>query len=100
MFPWSFEPSEEDRRKVEQLQAEGEAQVAAVRRMLAEELTMDQIELLYNLLYMITNSRNPAVIAEWWEGVVWGVKATREIRVGELSTRELEKLGDGDLPTG
>lgn len=99
-MPWG-EPTPEQLEAMEKQQAEGEAQVAAVRRMLSEELTMDQLELFHQLLYMITNSRNPAVIAEWWEGAVWGVKAAREIRLGELSTRELSKLSDdSDLPAG
>jgi hypothetical protein len=95
MFGIPWEPTPEQIQQAEDAQARGEAEVAALRRMLAEELTMEQLEHLHQLFYMITNSGKAAFIAEWWEGVIWGVKAAREIRLGEITETELAKL-DGE----
>lgn len=93
MFP---EPTPEQLQAAEDMRARDEAEVAAVRRMLAEELTMDQLEHLYQLFYMVTNATKPLQVAEWWEGVIWGVKATREIRLGEVTERERELVTNPD----
>lgn len=94
MFPFFQEPTEEQVQAAEDAQARAEAEVAAIRRMLAEELTMDQLEHMHQLFYLITSSNRAIQIAEWWEGVIWGVKAAREIRLGEMTSGELAKLDE------
>lgn len=52
-------------------------------RMLAEDLTYEQVNVLRLMLSTIADSQNPAAIANWYEGQTGGVLATRRIRCNE-----------------
>jgi hypothetical protein len=54
-----------------------------IRRMIAEELTYDQLEALQMILSNVSNSQNPTGIANWYEGIVHGTLTTRDILMGE-----------------
>lgn len=81
------EPTEEDiaKAKAEYDKAVmyGEMLTQRVRRMIAEELSHDQLEALQAMFAHISNSAHPIIIANWYEGIVHGTLAVRDIVLGE-----------------
>lgn len=96
MFPNMFEPmSEEDaaeaRAQHDRLVMRGEEITARIRRLIAEELSYEQLEALHAMLAHISNSQSAAVLAHWYEGITNGALAVRDIVLGQkdVDTHEL-----------
>jgi membrane carboxypeptidase/penicillin-binding protein len=92
------EPTQEEieqaKANFERAQAYAEMIRDRLKRMIAEELTMDQLEAVHAMLMHITNSGDALAVANWWEGVVHGTMTMRDILLGEsdAANKELDEL--------
>jgi hypothetical protein len=72
----------------EQARVRSEVITARVLRLIAEELTFEQLEAFHAVMSHIANSQSPAVIANWYEGMAKGSLAVRDLVLGQ----KLEEL--------
>jgi fermentation-respiration switch protein FrsA (DUF1100 family) len=96
---WMFqEPTPEQRAAMERVKARSEDLMNRWKRLLAEELEPDQLEVLHAAFSHASNSSNPLAVANWYEGMVAAAIFVRDLRLDESTTTPLTfGLGE-DVP--
>jgi hypothetical protein len=80
---FEMEPTEEQVAAWDRNQMIAQDLYHRMRRLVAEELSVEQLEVLLMMMKAITRSSNPLVMAEWYEGMVFGAQIVRDVRLGE-----------------
>lgn len=78
--PEQIEQFEEE---AERAEAYNEMMTQRVRRLFAEELTKDQLDVMRLVFDHIGNSQVPVAVSQWYSGIVYGAIAVRDIVLGE-----------------
>lgn len=84
------DPTDEQIAEYERQQMRSEDAGNRMRRLLAEELTPDQLETVFNIFRAITSSPSPLRLAEWYEGMIHGIQFVRDLRLNEQTTADME----------
>jgi len=77
------EMTQEEIDEIKMAELRNQELTARVRRLMAEELSYEQIETLNIVFVHIANSQNPGVMARWYEGVTHGIISVRDLVLGE-----------------
>jgi hypothetical protein len=91
-FGFGFiEPTPEQRAMIDAARARSEDLMNRFKRLLAEELDPEQLEVLHHVLSHIANTRDApaASIANWYEGMVLASLFVRDIRLDEATENPL-----------
>jgi hypothetical protein len=76
------EPTEEEKAAIEKLRMHGEDLMNRFRRLISEELTPEQLEVL-GLTYKSIVLQGTA-LAAWYDGLLMGALFVRDVRLGEV----------------
>lgn len=97
------EPTEEQKAEWERVKAKNEDLMNRFKRLLAEEMSPEQLQVMHAMISHISNCQSPLAVANWYEGMISASIFVRDIRLSESTVDPFmldfgDAAGTGNMP--